>query len=183
MDGIVLAAGYSSRAKTNKMMLIYKGKPLIDHAITLLRTFCERVIVVTGHFHTEIANHLKEIPEVLLVYNPNYSNGMFSSILAGVRETKSDFLILPGDVPTILPSTIERLLSGSLEIRVPSTNHHLGHPIYFNHKYKTELLKTNHPNLKAFRNDHSFEIIEVDDPGILLDIDHMDDYHTLIGKE
>ncbi len=179
MDGIVLAAGYSSRAETNKMMLQYKGKPLIEHAITLLSAYCDRVIVVTGHYHNEMKSFLTKLPKVDVAYNRNYSNGMFSSILVGVGKTKGDFMILPGDVPTIQPETIEKVLSGTQNIRVPSFNHRLGHPIYFHKEYRDLLLQTSFDNLKSFRNQYAFEIIEVNDPGILKDVDRLADYHTL----
>lgn len=54
IDGIVLAGGYSSRAKINKMMMLYKNKPLISQAIETMHQFCEVVIVVTGYYHDEM---------------------------------------------------------------------------------------------------------------------------------
>lgn len=180
IDGIILAAGYSSRAKTNKMMLPYRSKPLISHAIETIQPFCERVICVTGHFHQDMIELLETYPNLAIVYNPDYPKGMFSSIKAGVQETNNDFFIIPGDYPLVKPTTYQKLFEGEGKIRVPSFSHHLGHPIFFDKEYKNKILKTTFDNLKSFRNSEPYSIIEVDDPGILLDIDHMKDYNALL---
>lgn len=183
VDGIVLAGGYSSRAKTNKMTLEYEGKPLIMHAIDTLRQVSRRIIVVTGHYHDELMALLQDQEDLVVVYNRHYAEGMFSSIQAGVEVSEHDFFIIPGDCPNIKPTTYKALLDAPGDIRVPSYSHHLGHPIYFSQKYKPKLLTTTHNNLKAFRNDHLFTIVEVDDPGITADIDTLHDYHRLTGKD
>ena len=183
VDGIVLAAGFSSRAKTNKMTLEYKGKPLITHVIETISLVCDRVIVVTGHYRDEIELLIKNRSDVVLVHNDNYAQGMFTSIQKGVYATENDFFIVPGDYPLIKPNTYQSLMAAKGKIRVPSFDNRLGHPIFFDKHFKDLILNTSCTNLKAFRNEHPFTIIEVDDPGILIDIDNMEDYNTLIGKD
>lgn len=183
VEGIVLAGGFSSRAKTNKMTLKYKNKELILHTISSMKEFCERVIVVTGHYHQEIVALLDNYDFVKIVYNENYPQGMFSSIKKGVEETQGDFFIIPGDYPLVRAITYKNILELNQEIVVPSFNMRLGHPIYFNRSFKSRILNTKFNNLKDFRNSCKFYIYETDDPGILMDIDNMEDYSNLIRKE
>ena len=183
IDGIVLAAGFSSRAKTNKMLLEYHKKPIILHTIETMHQFCQRIIVVTGHYHTELVNYLKQYKFIEFVYNEGYEQGMFSSVKAGVLRTRNSFFIIPGDYPNVQSSTYRQIIDNLGSIVVPSYQNKLGHPIYFDHAYKNKILETKQENLKDFRNDYEFKIVNVNDPGILFDVDDQDDYKILIGKE
>ncbi len=178
--GIILAAGYSSRAKTNKMLLMIKNKSLICHAIDGMKPFIKHVFVVTGHYHIDIENALKDIEGVTCIENKNYHQGMFSSIQAGVNAISDDFFVLPGDCPFIHPSTYELLLNGEKEMRVPSYLGRKGHPLFIKkHLIEPLLLEPVNSNLKHFRDRHELEIMITDDPNILTDIDTIEDYLKL----
>ncbi len=179
VDGIILAGGYSSRTKQNKMTLKLDGKELILHTISRMKSVCDRIICVTGHYHDEIKKLLENDESVTIVKNANYENGMFSSVLTGVGHVDNSFFIIPGDCPFVEPSTYEKILKGNKKIRVPSYMRHLGHPVYIDIGLKKELLEGKYANLKEFRNAHDFEYIDVDDKNILIDIDTLKDYKTL----
>jgi len=183
VDGIVLAGGFSSRAKTNKMILMYKDKELILHTIETMHKFCNRIIVVTGHYHNDLVRLLGEYTYITITYNKNYKSGMFSSILKGVEKTKNDFFIIPGDSPLVTENTYKELIAVNKDIAVPSFNMRLGHPIFFKKNFKEKLLSTNLTNLKDFRNTYEFYILETDDSGVLIDIDDLNDYKNLIRKD
>ncbi|MCX5774851.1 MAG: NTP transferase domain-containing protein [Firmicutes bacterium] len=118
-QGIILAAGHSSRAQTNKMLLMYLGKPLLWHALTGLRPFVSHIYVVSGKHHQAISELVHDMADVTVVYNERYEEGMFSSVLAGVSKVEEDFFILPGDCPLVGPETYRKLLRGSKPLRVP----------------------------------------------------------------
>lgn len=183
VDGIVLAGGFSSRAKSNKMMFLYKNKELILHTIETMHSVCNTIIVVTGHYHTDLVRLLSGIKYVKIVYNKDYKSGMFTSIIAGVKETVNDFFIIPGDYPLVKKETYQEILAIDRNIVVPSFEMKLGHPILFKMKYKEKLLNTNHTNLKDFRNSYDFFILETEDSGVLLDVDDLNDYNSLIRKD
>lgn len=63
-DGIILAAGYSSRAKTNKMLLLFENESLIIHSINGMMPFVSHIFVITGHYHQEIKDALKDLKNV-----------------------------------------------------------------------------------------------------------------------
>lgn len=183
IDGIILAAGFSSRTKTNKMLLEFQKKPIILHTIETMHQVCDHIIVVTGHYHTEITDLLKDTDYITIAHNKDYERGMFSSIKVGVSATTNHFFIIPGDYPSVEPKTYKIILSSADNIVVPSYQNKLGHPIYFDKSFKEKILTTTHTNLKDFRNDFAFKIITVNDAGILFDVDDLNDYKRLKRKE
>ena len=185
-QGIILAAGAASRAKTNKMLLVHQGLPLIVHAINGMRPFVSKIYIVTGFYHDEIVATINEMEGVHFIRNLHPEVGMFSSVQVGVKEISDDFFILPGDCPFVKTTTYERLLKGFCDIRVPANKDRNGHPIFIRGTLKQALLdEPPESNLKDFRNKRGFEALVVDDPNIIIDIDTLEDYKKLKehGKE
>lgn len=179
-DGIILAAGYSSRVKTNKMLLLFKNKPLLYHTIDGMTPFVCHVFVVTGHYHFEIKEALKGMKNVTCIENKNYNQGMFSSIQIGAQEVSDDFFIIPGDCPFVDVSTYKKILNGNKEMRVPSYHGRKGHPLFMQKHLIQKLIdEPNTSNLRIFRDRYDLEIIETNDPNILKDIDTVEDYLAL----
>lgn len=179
-DGIILAAGYSSRAKTNKMLLMFKNKSLIFHSIDGMMPFVSHIFVITGHYHKEIMDALKGLKNVTCIENKNYNQGMFSSIQTGASCVSKDFFILPGDCPFVEALTYVKLLEGNKEMRVPSYQGKKGHPLFIQkHLIKQLIDEPDSSNLRNFRDRYELEIIETNDPNILKDIDTIEDYLKL----
>lgn len=176
---IILAGGKSTRMGTNKLLLDYKGHPLLWHTIQSVSPFVSKVIVVTGRYDLEIREALKDMG-VTIVTNHDYEKGMFSSVLTGVKETKEDFLVLPGDCPFVSKETIKKILNGKGDIRYPKYHDLEGHPLYISKKYKSELLS--YPldsNLKLFRDSKKCEIINVEDKNIVVNLNEILDFNKL----
>jgi len=183
-QGLILAGGYSARAKQNKMLLLFENKPLILHAIDGMIPFVSQIFVVTGHYHDEISELLRGYPQAICLKNNNYEMGMFSSVLTGVSALSEDFFVLPGDCPFVSQNTYSTLLSGKKKIRVPSFAGKGGHPLFIKKELLSDLKKEPvTSNLKAFRNRHELEFIEVIDEYILTDIDTIEDFTDLIHKK
>lgn len=179
-QGIILAAGYSSRAQTNKMLLPYNQKPLIVHAIEGMSPFVTTIFVITGHFHDEVKEVVGGIEKVIILRNEHYGEGMFGSVLLGVSQTSEDFFVLPGDCPLVQASTYRALLAGKSKVRVPSYQGKTGHPLFIAKELKNDLLgEPRGSTLMVFRNRHNYEVIKTDDANILTDIDTQADYHSL----
>lgn len=182
-QAIILAGGMSSRLGKNKMGLSYLGKPLIHHTIDAFKDEVSKIIVVTGHYHEELLQILKDFPMVTIVKNEAYQQGMFSSVQRGVSEVTEDFFIIPGDYPLVKPSTIQLMKAQNKKILVPRYIGKSGHPLLLSIDLKQALL--NHPiesNLKVFRDQYPVTFIDVEDEGILLDIDTISDFESLIKK-
>ena len=107
MDIIMLAAGTSSRmGRENKMLLEYDKVPLVTHcclqALQFLADFSlsnnetGTLVVVTGYRRRSVEKALApcklfvedtDAPiRMLIVNNPNYRNGQFTSTKVGVKE-------------------------------------------------------------------------------------------------
>ncbi len=179
-EGIILAAGLSSRAQGNKMLYPIDHKSMICHAIESMKPHVSHIYVITGHYHVEIQDHLKSLTEVTCVFNENYPLGMFSSVITGVSKVHEDFFILPGDCPLVKKETYEALLKGEGLIRVPVFQGRKGHPIWFEKKWIKPLLEEPMTsNLKTFRDHQGYSMIHVDDSHILNDIDTIETLKSL----
>ncbi len=174
--GIILAGGYSSRAKTNKMALKILDKPLLQHTIEAMKDCVDAVIVVSGYYHEALKPLIKPYESATLIHNPYYDQGMFESVKCGIKHASNSVLIQPGDMPFIKKSTYQALLNTQGKIGVPTHKGKRGHPIYIDMTLKRDLLNTKEPHLKAFRNLYAVQEIPVDDAGILIDIDTKADY-------
>ena len=82
VTGIILAGGHSSRAKTNKLLLLVDSKPLISHTIDSLKSHVDKLVVVTGRYDKELRPYLND---VIVAYNKDYP----TSRKPGVRKASS----------------------------------------------------------------------------------------------
>src|SRR3954471_8438778 len=102
--GIVLAAGLSSRMGTNKMLLRVGGTSLLRRTIgTALAARLDPLLVVLGHESERALVEISDLP-VTPVQNPEYSQGMNTSLRAGARALPDDAagaVVLLGDMPLV----------------------------------------------------------------------------------
>lgn len=181
---IILAGGKSTRFTKNKMETLLQGKPILLHTITPFLKTTDRLTIVTGHYTVDYLKDFINLDDIDIVHNDKHELGMFSSVLKGVKNIKGDVLLLPGDYPNIKETTILKLLNEKGQIRVPTFKGRKGHPIYIE-KSLVEVLK-NEPiesNLKAFRNRHQVNYIEVDDEGVIQDIDYYEDFKKMKARK
>ena len=78
--GVILAAGFSSRAETFKMTLKFGENTVIENTIIKMSKYCSKIIVVGG-YKIERLNFLSDKYDfVELIFNENYKDGMYSSV-------------------------------------------------------------------------------------------------------
>ena len=182
VDGVILAAGYSTRVGEFKPGLDLYGKTILQRTIASMSDLCKNIIVVGGHQVEIICELTKELPKVKVVENEHVELGMFSSVRRGVKEVTSDrFFIIPGDQPVVKKETFETLIGYNMDIVIPRYKGKKGHPALFASDCIPEILAM--PDTEILRNYiHSKEdvkIVDVDDPGIGLDVDTMEDYEMI----
>jgi CTP:molybdopterin cytidylyltransferase MocA len=189
---MVLAAGYSSRMGSFKPLAPLGTSTLIEESVTrFLRAGIVDVRVVVGHRADELTPLLDRLG-VRWIFNADYDQGMFSSILAGVRsfETDVDFFFLhPGDIALVDPETIRTLLNAcnpdDPKIVYPRFNGQRGHPPLIPSAYLKEDLSPDYPGgLQALvdRYEHKAMDIDVMDENILLDCDTPSDYLEVVKR-
>ncbi len=184
VEGVILAGGKASRMKQNKMLLEYKNHPLIFHSVRTMNQICNNVTIVTGFYEEDYLPYFGKMRNIKIIHNKNHERGMFSSVLKGVSEVQNDFFLIPGDYPLVKVETYQKLLDSTGKISVPIYKGRKGHPILIR-KELISSLKTEdrNSNLKIFRDRYEVTYIEVDDPGVIYDVDNISDYQKLIQFE
>jgi len=177
VDGVLLAAGRSSRAGTFKMELELAGKPLLLWSLEAMAAVCSRVIVVAGYSPERIRRLTRGLPGTEVAVNENFAAGMLSSIQAGIRLVRARrFFISPGDMPLIGAAVYQKLLAVEAEIVVPLCRGRRGHPVLMAAGLVPELLsEPPASSLGRFIGRRPWQAVEVGDPGILADLDDLAD--------
>ena len=120
LEGIILAAGLSTRAGQYKMAMRLGDKTLIEHSVASMSPVVERVIVVGGHRIELLRQILAGYPQVEVVHNTAFREGMFSSVQAGLSQVRAErVFLLPGDCPVVSTATYRRLLEVPGEVVIP----------------------------------------------------------------
>ena len=170
-----------------KALLRYRGETFLDRAIGLVGACCAPVIVVLGAAAGEI--RAQAVRPALFVVNPDYQSGQTSSMQAGLRAVPADstgVLFTLVDHPAVAPETLDIILAGGggAPLRIPRYRGRRGHPIWFAGSLIAEFMAL--PAASSAREvvtRHAGEIayIEVDDPGVVLDVDERADYQRLVA--
>ena len=140
IKAILLAAGQSKRMKSeNKLIKLYKNKPLINYSLNVLKkSKVNKIIIVLGHQHKEVKKIIKKNKKIIFTYNKNYKQGMASSIKTGLKKiSKNDkgFIIAQSDMPFVKQSDINKICrsinSKKFLIHALKYKNRVGNPIGF----------------------------------------------------
>jgi molybdenum cofactor cytidylyltransferase len=128
---------------------------------------------------------------VRYVVNPYADTGQLSSVVAGLnaadRPGVRGILVTPVDAPYVRSSTIRALIETASTahppIVRPAYRGRHGHPVIFARSVFDELRRADSSvGAKAVVHAHAADIInvEIDDPGVLADVDTPEDYDRII---
>ena len=145
---IILAAGESKRMGKPKQLMPLGRTTILEQTVeNCLNSKVNEVIVVLGH-RAEEAKRLIAARLVKLAINPNYQQGMSTSIIAGLNMVDSRaraVMIALGDQPFIDSQTLNRLIDEFYHhdkgIAIPVYRGRRGHPVIFAVRYKGELFR------------------------------------------
>ncbi|MBK5414633.1 nucleotidyltransferase family protein [Pseudomonas sp. TH31] len=181
---IVLAAGQGRRFRQvagpdkDKLLADCLGRDgavrsVIEQVLVNLPASIEKRVLVTTEDRPQVIRMAKAYGyEIVLIE----STGMGDSIAAGVSACAqlAGWLIVLGDMPFILPSSIERLVAGITDdcISVPVHEGEFGHPVGFGRRFGPGLmgLSGDRGAKPLFAQATVVEVV-VDDPGVLWDVD------------
>jgi molybdenum cofactor cytidylyltransferase len=117
VGGVILAAGRSVRMGRPKLLLPFRGRPLVCHAVQCMAEApVSPVVCVLGHGASEMASILRKYTfpqEILLRKNDEYLSGRASSVRVGIESLPEDCgaaVFLPGDVPLLFPEDVAALV-------------------------------------------------------------------------
>lgn len=191
--GIVLAAGASRRMGSPKALLEFQGETFLDRLIGSLAEICAETIVVLGHHANLIRERVTE--RARFVVNPDPDRGQLTSLqcgLAAVAAGCGGVLFTPLDYPAVKPETVHRLAAAFAQrpagtaLVIPRFQGRRGHPVLVAAWLIPEFLAL--PETAAARDvvrrhEAAIQYVDVDDRGVVTDIDTPEDYRRLLDSQ
>ena len=176
----------------DKALLEYHGSTFLNHLISLFSPRVDPLIVVLGHHADAIRPTIQQRPPVKVVINRDYEKGMLTSLQAGIRALPSDVgaaMFTLVDHPAVEESTLDRLIeqfrAGGQPLSIPCYQQRRGHPVIAARPILEEILRLpEDSSAKTVVRDHRRQttLVEVDDPGVVLDIDRPSDYDAMASS-
>jgi molybdenum cofactor cytidylyltransferase len=201
---LILAAGSSSRmgGGRHKLLLPLGGRPVLAHVLeATLASRARPIILVLGHQAIQVRaalGPLADQPAITIIENPNYLQGMSTSIHAGLRtlmgsNTSSDqpdgAVILLGDQPLMTTQIIDTLITARQathkRIITPLYQGKRGNPVLFDASIFAELLQiTGDEGGKSVIEHHRPEVagVEVDTTTPSSDVDTWEAYQQVVAE-
>lgn len=184
---VIVAAGLSSRMGDFKPMLNIGSISIAQRVIaTLQQAGTERIVVVTGYNAATLERHLANQGVIFLRNNDFATTQMFDSAKIGLRyiQDKCDHVLFtPVDIPLFTAATVETLIASDADLACPTCNGQTGHPMMLASSLIPAILADNGAmGLRGAISRLNTELVEipVNDPGILMDADTMEDYDALL---
>lgn len=191
ISGLILAAGESSRMNSPKALLKLREETFAESIARKMRecgvTPC---YLIAGSHWKELKEYLSNNQELKLVENPRFKEGQISSLKQGLKQMPSKstaVLVWPVDQPLVKSETVQKILSAFQEQRRPVTipvcQAKRGHPVVYDAEAVRTILSLDATHtakdLQAiYANKITF--VEVEDLGILIDIDTPEDYQKYV---
>jgi molybdenum cofactor cytidylyltransferase len=180
---VVLAAGRSSRmGGPNKLLAEIGGRPLVRIVVeAALRSRARPVVVVTGHQRERVEAALAGLA-VQFVHNPDYAEGLGTSLKAGVSALPAEtdgVVVCLGDMPQVDAALIDRLTDaidpdkGTL-VAVPTVDGKRGNPVVWSRRFFPDLMTVEGDvGARHLIGRYGEAVVEVpvSDIGVLADID------------
>ena len=187
---IILAAGKSSRLGFAKQTLLYKGKTLIELAIESgLKSKCNPVIVVLGANADKVEPGIKS-NDIEISHNPDWAEGMASSIRAGINYIKdnntiTEAMIMLCDQPFVNRAIIDSLLykqqQTGTNIVACTYKDTVGVPALFKRSLFADLLLLQgQEGAKKVINNHPDDMATIPFEKGGIDVDNIADYEELL---
>lgn len=195
IGAVVLAAGRSARMGEPKQLLRVGGRAVLELVLESVRgARVDEVVLVLGFAAEEIRRQIAPelLDDVMVVVNPRFQGGMAGSLRVGLAALSADVdaaLIVLGDQPLVRSATMERIVEryrgSETEMVIPVHRGRRGNPVLLGQGVFAEAMALNgDTGCRAIFAKHAKGILEVDvdDPGILQDMDTREDYERLRGS-
>jgi molybdenum cofactor cytidylyltransferase len=190
---VLLAAGLSARMGQPKLLLPWGNTSVLGHLIGQWRRLgADQIAIVLAAGASAIATELDRLSFSTdnRIENPGPERGMFSSIQCaadwrGWVPALTHWAIVLGDQPHLRHETLERVLdlavSHPQKIVQPAHGGRPRHPVLVPKPPFTQLAGATVSNLKEFLRNYEVKVCELEDPGLDLDIDRLEDYKKALA--
>lgn len=193
VSAIILAAGRATRLGGQKLLLPVGDRSMLRRVVDAATgSAVAEVIVVVGSHAQNIAGTLRDLP-LCIVENPDFAQGMSTSLRAGLRAARSDceaVIFLLGDQPFVTPAVVDALIArfadtGASVVR-PVIYGREAHPMLMAAGLFPEILEQEgdvggRDVVRRHRNE--LELVPLDDSRLAVDIDTPDDYEAATRPE
>jgi molybdenum cofactor cytidylyltransferase len=188
VTGVVLAAGGSNRLGRPKQLLPYADTTVLGATVDVARGCGFDQLIVTLGGAAEAVRRAVPLDDVDVVTVDDFGSGCSSSLKAALTRVDpraSGIVLMLGDQPGVLPSTVGRLVAeDSAPIVVSRYDDTLGHPFWLSRTIFGELASL-HGDKGVWRMIESGQFIVRENPvagSVPLDIDTWDDYRRLLAS-
>ncbi len=186
-DCVLLAAGRSSRTTEWKMLLPCGGATVLEASVQTALQACARAIVVAGFRADELLRLFRGRERVEVVVNPEYEEGMFTSVRRGAAAVRTlRFFLALGDMPLVSRETYRVLQAAQLaapgvDAVIPKYRGKKGHPLLLSAGV-ARAVSAAPPGcgLRDVLASVGTLLVPVEDPYVLHDIDTDEDYRALL---
>ena len=183
---ILLAAGKSRRMGSCKQLLPLGDSSVIARCLgTLFEAGIDRIAVVVSPEGEGVAEAARKYP-VIIVTNPEPEGDMASSVRAGrdaLAACASGVIVFLCDYPLVSAGTVAGLIAGHAaspgSIIIPCHREKRGHPLLFPRAILDELAGDMILRDLVRSDPERIRRLDVDDPGVLLDMDTPEDYRHI----
>jgi molybdenum cofactor cytidylyltransferase len=178
-----------------KLTLPFAGRTVLEHVVSTLHNGGAKHVVVVTAPHTRELHSLAEAAGAEVLALPDNTPDMRTTIEHGLRhldqrrlpQPDDAFFLAPADHPAFSAEVVRRLrqayrVSHARSMVIPVHAGHRGHPslIAWRHFPKIQAMPSD-CGINAYLRQNPDEILEVetDDIGVLLNLDHPNDYVVL----
>jgi molybdenum cofactor cytidylyltransferase len=187
---ILLAAGSSSRLGRPKQLIEIQGETLIQKAIDEANKSQANCLVVVLGANADLIQSGFEPSSTPFIVNPDWQQGMSSSMQAGLRflmekEVIDQVVLMLCDQPFVDASLLDQLITAretsGKGIVAAAYSNTLGVPALFDKRYFEELLKlTGSEGAKKVIFNHQAEVHALDFPLGAVDLDTEEDVNQFL---
>jgi len=205
VSAVVLAAGMSTRMGRNKLLLTFRDKPLVVHAVdTLLASKAGEIIVVLGYESEKVWDRLEDYAgqvsnggqrrRLRLVKNPDYRDGLSTSVRTGVQAVSPEaeaIMIYLADQPLLEPGDVDRIIEAFASAKaddkmivVPFFKEERGNPVILDASLRDSILGIiGDVGCKGVikRYPEKVYAIEMENDHVVRDVDDAQAYERLFG--
>jgi molybdenum cofactor cytidylyltransferase len=193
VTAIILAAGRSSRMRSHKLLLPFRGRPIVNWVLAAAcASQADPIIIVLGHEAEEVHAALRAERWFLAIHNPWYMDGMSTSLKIGLAATPRDMdgaIILLGDQPLVTAEIINAMFAESARepdaMIAASYQGRRGNPVLFPRQYFGELEAiTGDEGGRSVlaRYPERVRLLEIDDALAGFDVDTPEEYQALLSE-
>jgi molybdenum cofactor cytidylyltransferase len=194
VGAVVLAAGRSTRMGEPKQLLRVGEQTVLERTLSNVRgSGVDEIVLVLGFLADRIRHEVSPalLEGVRVVENPEHAEGMAGSVRIGLSaltpQTGAALFVL-ADQPFVRSVTLDRIIeryrSSDAGIVVPFYKGQRGNPVLLDRAIFPDAIELEGDvGFRAIFARHADSIVpvEVEDEGVLLDLDDKSDYERLRG--